>query len=686
MLSARRAKNYQEEKALKRKMKYLLLSVCALAMAAFAVGCRAECEHDYGTEPTKVIKQATCMRNGEELWTCGICGEEKTVTTDRQEHSYAGGVVAKQATCTETGLKLYDCTNEECDAVKSEVLPTEGHNRVNVYQVDPTCTTEGWTAYSYCADCKIELIAKKKIPALGHSFVPDQAVEPTCTESGLTAGIHCAVCKEVIKEQEVLLAKGHNVVTDKAVEPTCGTDGLTAGSHCETCGEIIVAQQKISATGAHVFVSAGRVEPTCGVAGYDEGQICSVCGAAGEGRMEIPATGNHTFVSAGRVEPTCGQAGYDAGETCSVCGAVGTGRTEIPATGDHTEVVDAGYAATCTEEGKTDGKHCSVCKQTLIEQTVISAKGHSVVVDTEVPATCTEAGVSAGSHCDVCDETIIAQEVIPAKGHSEVIDKAVAATCSKNGKTEGSHCGTCGIVLVEQEEIPAGHTYDEFMECTGCGYVYVTPGMIYKLSDDGTYYIIYGFEPDIFRSEKVTVFANPQTYKGLPVREISQYLFSNMYSNDNGRIKLEKVVLRGSTDTNLVNGMVIGVGAFSNNKFLTSVAIKDVVIFKGGDYGDDLNYAQFADCETLTDIYVDETAVLMTAYLSEKSANIFTAFEDGNLTRKITVHLMGDSLALLVSAVFEDLSNFVIEIPKNMELDETRLALWNYYSDRIRYV
>ncbi len=671
---------------MKRKIKYLLLGIGAMVMASLAVGCRAECEHDYGTEPTKVITVATCTKNGEELWTCGICGEEKTESTEKASHTYAGGEVIKEATCIETGIKIYACTNSECNAVKTEILLVEGHNKVNVYQVDPTCTTEGWTAYSYCADCKIELIAKKKIPALGHSFVPDQAVEPTCTESGLTAGIHCAVCKEVIKEQTVILAKGHSVVTDKAVEPTCGTDGWTAGSHCETCGEIIVAQQKIPATGTHVFVSAGRVEPTCGVAGYDEGEICSVCGTTGEGRMEIPATGQHTFVSAGRVEPTCGEAGYDAGEICSVCGATGAGRIELPATGEHTEVVDVGYAATCTEEGKTDGKHCSVCNQTLIEQTVIPAKGHSVVVDTEVPATCTEAGVSAGSHCDVCDETIIAQEVIPAKGHDTVVDKAVAATCSKNGKTEGSHCGTCGIVLVAQEEIPAGHTYDEFMECTGCGYVYVTPGMSYKLSDDGTYYIIDGYDPNTFRSEKVTVVANPQTYKGLPVREISQYAFGSMYSNDNGRIKLEKVVLRGSTDTNLVNAMAVEVGAFGNNKFLTSVAIKNVVAFRGGDYGDDLNYAHFANCESLTDIYVDETAVLMTSNMSEKTPNIFTPYDSDKLTRRITVHLVGKALPLLVSAVFEDLSNFVIEIPKTMELDETRLALWNYYSDRIRYV
>ncbi len=380
---------------MKFKVKYLLLSLCAVVMAAFAVGCGVECEHDYGKEPTKVIKDATCMRNGEEFWTCGICGEEKTVRTDKASHTFTSGEVTKAATCVETGVKTYNCQNDGCNATKTEVIPKEAHNNVNVYQVDPTCTTEGWTAYSYCADCGTEIIAKKKIPMLGHSFVPDQAIPATCTESGLSAGLHCAVCEEVLKEQTVIPAKGHDVVTDKAVSPTCGENGKTAGSHCSTCNTIIVAQQV------------------------------------------LPATGNHTFVSTGRVEPTCGTVGYVGGEACTVCGAPGEGRTEIPATGNHTEVVDEGVEATCTTDGKTEGKHCSVCEQILIVQEVIPASGHAVVVDEGIEPLCTTPGKTAGSHCSTCNEVIIAQEEIPAIGTHDYGEDYMCKRCGHEYYTEG---------------------------------------------------------------------------------------------------------------------------------------------------------------------------------------------------------------------------------------------------------
>ncbi len=628
---------------MKGKRRYLFLSVFALAMAAFAVGCGVECKHDYGSEPTKVITPATCVWNWEELWTCGICGEEKTLVTDKVPHTYAGGEVTKAATCVEAGVKTYYCVKDGCIATKTEVIPKEEHNKVNVYQVDPTCTTEGATAYSYCADCGTELIVKKKIPMLGHSFVPDPEVKPTCTESGLTAGLHCAVCGEVVKEQTPILATGHQVVIDPSIVPTCGKDGKTSGSHCTVCGEIIVAQQVLAATGSHNFVSTGRLEPTCGVAGYEGGQTCSVCGEAGEGRVEIPATGEHTIV------------------------------------------VEEGIEPTCATDGKTSGSYCTVCEQVLEVQEILPAFGHAIVVDEGIAATCLVTGKTAGSHCSICGEVIVAQEIIQATGHTSVTDKEVKPTCTINGKTEGSHCSTCNLVLEAQKMIPAEHAYNDFMECMRCSYVYVTPGLKYKLSSDGTYFLIDGIDMDKY-DRSVEIFANPSTLNGLPVRGIMPLAFSNIDSDENGRYIFRKVVLRGGTSIS-TDAFAVGQGAFSSNDFLETVVIKGVVGFVDEDLSGYSNRAHFAYCKNLKTIVLggEGTTVAALGENVPENMHVFSQCGTSWSVDKITVKLTGSTIPLITEDLFDDIPNFVVRVPASMRMDDEARGIWSKYLDNFLY-
>ena len=107
------------------------------------------------------------------------------------EHVYTEEIT-KQATCTETGIKVFTC---ECGKRYTET-----------------------------------------IPATGHIIAIDKAAVPTCTKSGKTEGKHCSVCKTVFVAQQTLSAKGHTYKTTTTVA-TAAKDGKIVTA-CTVCGKI----------------------------------------------------------------------------------------------------------------------------------------------------------------------------------------------------------------------------------------------------------------------------------------------------------------------------------------------------------------------------------------------------------------------------------------------------------------
>ncbi len=111
-------------------------------------------------------------------------------------------------------------------------------------------------------------------------------------------------------------------------------------------------------------------------------------------------------------------------------------------------------------------------------------------------------------------------ESIPATGVHEYGEWQIeSATCGKAG-SRTKECA-CGDKIVETIFATGAHYFfDDY--CTVCGASVPTEGLEYRLSNDGTYYIVIGIGT---ATEKKIVI--PNRYKGLPVLEIDSISFQN---------------------------------------------------------------------------------------------------------------------------------------------------------------
>ena len=302
------------------------------------------------TEPckhtnTKVenAREATCTEDGYTGDTvCTDCGEMIAEGTAIEAPGHTEVIdPAVKATCTSTGLTQ----GKHCSVCDTTLIWPAVILKLPHSFEDGSCTVCGEADPNWDDSCKH---TNTKV---------ENAKEATCTEDGYTGDTVCADCGEMLAEGTAIEAPGHTEVIDPAVAATCTATGLTEGKHCSVC-DTVLAEQTVVNMLPHSY----------------ENGTCAVCGTADP---DWDTSCKHPYtVARDRKEATCTEDGYTGDVVCFICDAVITAGRTIEATG-HTEVIDPAVDATCTASGLTEGKHCSVCDTVLAEQTVVNMLPHS---------------------------------------------------------------------------------------------------------------------------------------------------------------------------------------------------------------------------------------------------------------------------------------------------------------------
>ncbi len=295
-----------------------------------------------------ITTPATCTENGSKVFTCTVCGGTKTEVIPAIGHAYGewevdgdnhkktcsncgdviteahtwdAGVVTKEPTATETGIKTFTCT--VCGHTKTEILPATGtgdptddpcdeeHNWetgesiIIVDRKDATCTEDGYITYK-CTLCdKTHTVI---IPATDHAYGDwvadgDENHKKICE------------CGQVVTEAHAWDA---GVVTKEATETEDGIKTYT----CTVCGH----------TKTEIIPATGSGDPTPG--GPTTGDPTTGDPTTGDPTTGDPTTGDPTTGDPTTGDPTTGDP--TTGDPTTGDPTTGDPTTGDPTTGDPT--------------------------------------------------------------------------------------------------------------------------------------------------------------------------------------------------------------------------------------------------------------------------------------------------------------------------------------------------------------
>ena len=260
-----------------------------------------------------VVSEATETENGEILYTCTVCGAEKTDEIVYGGHTHVWNLTetVREASCEEDGENLFTCVG--CGETRTEAIPATGHsygawerqdaayhrqvcmNDASHINTEPhvwnggvvtkqaTCDENGVMIYT-CTVCKAK--RAEAIPATGHEFgawtrlnanehkrvcINDEThfetaahtwnagvvtKQATCDEDGSKI-CTCTVCKT--KKTVVIPASGHaygawTSVNDEQHRRVCANDEthIETGAHTWNSG-VVTKAATTTATGVKTY-------------------------------------------------------------------------------------------------------------------------------------------------------------------------------------------------------------------------------------------------------------------------------------------------------------------------------------------------------------------------------------------------------------------------------------------------
>lgn len=300
-----------------------------------------------------ITKEATETEEGVKTYTCKICGETKTESIPITSHHWDQGTITKKATCTENGEKMYHCTDEGCDKTWIETIPATGHQHTELRdKKTATCGEDGYSGDLYCKDCG-QLISKGAIvKATGHSWDSGKVTEAaTCKKEG-TKTYTCSICGDT--KTEAIPKKEHSFdegkITKKA---TCTEDGLKVYT-CKSCGE--TKEEVLKATGHQHTELRNEKKATCTEEGYTGDTYCTDCGELIK-KGSATEKADHNWKLTKEQNATC-EADGSKTYTCEVCGETKTETTK--ATGHQFSAWKTIQEQSVFSDGVQE-RTCSIC-------------------------------------------------------------------------------------------------------------------------------------------------------------------------------------------------------------------------------------------------------------------------------------------------------------------------------------
>ena len=235
-------------------------------------------------------------------------------------------------------------------------------------------------------------------------------------------------------------------------------------------------------------------------------------------------------------------------------------------------------------EQKSFFQECATCDS--IEWKQGSDEDHDWEIVTTDP-TCQEQGYDTKT-CSICGKVEI-------ENYKDKLDHVWATEYAYDQAYHWFGCNGCEDVKEKAE-----HTLDETGECTVChAIVGSTEGVLYEISEDGTYAKVIGYEGT---ATKIRI---AKTYQNLPVTHISEEAFDNNKTITSVIIP-DSVTKMGKSAFGLCSSLtsvVIGNGVTSigNTTFYGCSSLTSVVIGNGvTSIGD----AAFYDCSSLTSVVI----------------------------------------------------------------------------------
>lgn len=144
-----------------------------------------------------ITKQPTCTQSGVRTYTCSLCGGTKTESVSATGHKYDAGAITKQPTCTDEGVRTYTCSL--CNGTRTEKISATGHDEVTVPGKAPTTKEPGLTDGTKCSKCNAILVEQQEIPATGHTYDHDFDTD-------------CNICGYIRKIEGVFRFENYRVV------------------------------------------------------------------------------------------------------------------------------------------------------------------------------------------------------------------------------------------------------------------------------------------------------------------------------------------------------------------------------------------------------------------------------------------------------------------------------------------